>query len=141
MNPRPSLLEQLLMSGDAGDLDRFPALMHPDVVVHAPFGLSSVGLEAERDSWRRAKAAMPDLRHECQAVICQDSHEAARCVVSGTLTGEYGGFRARAAPFRVDQGVFARVRDGKIVELWEIVDTASLVRQLTAGGAQSSAVE
>ena len=32
------------------------------VVVHAPAGLSTVGLESERESWRKAKSAMPTLR-------------------------------------------------------------------------------
>jgi len=129
-----SLLEQLFASGDAGELDQFSALLNETVVVHAPFGLSTVGLEAERESWRRAKAAIPDLRHEFQTVICDGGYESGRCVVTGTLRGEYGGFRAEAAPFRVDQAVFARIQDGKIVELWEIVDTGSLIDQLRADG-------
>jgi len=134
MPTRTSLIEQLFASGDAGELDRFSALLVETVVVHAPFGLSTRGLEAERESWRQAKAAIPDLRHDFQTVICDGSCESGRCVVTGTLRGEYGGFRAEAAPFRVDQAVFARIQDGKIVELWEIVDTGSLIDQLRADG-------
>jgi predicted ester cyclase len=134
MITRASLVQQLFAVGDAGELDWFGALLDENVVVHAPFGLSTEGLEAERESWRQAKAAMPDLRHEFQTVICDGSYESGRCVVTGTLRGEYGGFQAEAAPFRVDQAVFARIRAGKIVELWEIVDTASLVDQLRADG-------
>jgi len=133
MSSRASLVEQLFAAGDAGNLDRFSALLQEDVVVHAPFGLSTVGMDAERESWRRAKAAIPDLRHECHVVVSSGSYEAARCVVTGTLKGEYGGLRANAAPFHVDQGVFARIQDGRIVELWEIVDTGSLLAQLRAG--------
>ena len=129
----PSLLEQLFASGDAGELDRFSALLHDSVVVHAPFGLSTVGVEAERESWRRARAAMPDLSHEFRAVTCDGSYESARCVVTGTLTGEYGGLRAEGAHFRVEQGLFALIEEGKIVELWEIVDAESLLAQLRAG--------
>lgn len=132
MSNRASLLEQLFASGDAGELDRFSALLHESVIVHAPFGLSTVGLEAERESWRRAKTAMPDMRHDFQAVIREGSYESARCVVTGTLIGEYGGLRANGAPFRVDQGLFARIQNGKIAELWEIVDTESLLTQLRA---------
>jgi len=140
MSTRASLLEQLFAAGDAGDLDRFSAVLHDDVVVHAPFGLSTVGLEAERESWRRARAAIADLRHDCRTVICDGPDESARCVVTGTLAGEYGGLRADAAPFRIDQGVFARVQDGKIEELWEIVDTGALLTQLQAAG-RASAVD
>lgn len=134
MSTLASLLKQLFASGDAGELDRFGALLHESVIVHAPFGLSTVGLEAERESWRRAKAAMPDLRHDFQTVVCDGSSESARCAVTGTLTGEYGGLRAEGIPFRVDQGLFARIQDGKIAELWEIVDTESLLTQLGGRG-------
>ena len=130
MTNRASVVEALFLFGDAGELDRFDALLAENVVVHAPFGLATIGLEAERESWRKARAAIPDLRHDLQLVICDGQCESARYVVTGTLRGEYGGFRAHAAPFRVDQAVFARLHDGQIVEMWEIVDTAALVSQL-----------
>lgn len=34
----------------------------------------------------------------------------------------------------MDQAVFAHIRDGKIAELWEIVDVASLREQLGESG-------
>ena len=59
-------LERWFAAGDAGDVDAFDALLHPDVVVHAPMGLSTRGIEAEKQVWRDAVAAMPDLRHSVQ---------------------------------------------------------------------------
>ena len=66
--------------------------------------------------------------------------EAARCVVTGTLDGVYGGLKAVGKPFKVDQALFARIRDGKIEELWEIVDTASLLGQLGSSEETSTGV-
>ena len=131
-----SMLERLFAAGDAGELERFEALLHHDVVVHAPLGLSTVGLAAERESWRKAKNAMPHLHHEFAVVVQDGSMEAARCVVTGTLDGAIGGLEATGKSFKVDQALFARIRDGKIEELWEIVDTASLLDQL--GGAEET---
>lgn len=125
-----SLLFRLLAAGDAGDFEAFDLYLHDNVIVHAPAGLSTVGLEEERESWRKAKAAIPDLRHQVMDIASNPTTEAARCIVTGTLQGTYGGFSAAGRPFRVDQAVFAHVRDGKIVELWEIVDTAVLHEQL-----------
>jgi ketosteroid isomerase-like protein len=132
MNDRASILEQLFAAGDAGDLDRFDELLDEEVIIHAPFGLSTTGRDAERDSWSRAKLAMPDLRHEFQVVLRDGSMESARCVVTGTMNGEYGSIHAVNAPFRIDQALFSRIRNGKIEELWEIVDTESLLHQLRA---------
>lgn len=121
----------------AGNVNRGVKLcqyLHDDVVVHAPAGLSTVGLESERESWRKAKSAMPDLHHQFIDVFSSPTAEAARCVVTGTMRGSYGGFSAEGHSFRVDQAVFAHIRDGKITELWEIVDTAVLREQLGEAG-------
>lgn len=125
-----SLLRELFMAGDAGQLERFRELLQDDVIVHAPFGLSTVGLEAETASWQRALAAMPDLRHDFQIVMNEGEMESARCVATGTLCGTYGGISGNGKSFTVDQALFARTRDGKIAELWEIVDTQALLEQL-----------
>lgn len=127
-----SLLELLFAAGDAGDVDSFGLYLHEDVVVHAPAGLSTVGIESEKESWRKAKSAMPDLRHEFMEVLTTSSREAARTVVSGTMRGAYGGLTAEGRRFSTDQAVFARVRDGKISELWEIVDVSAIKDQLAA---------
>jgi predicted ester cyclase len=125
-----SLLRDLFAAGDAGDTERFRDLLHEEVIVHAPFGLSTKGLVAEQESWRRALEAMTDLRHDFQGIVVDEAMEAARCIVTGTLTGSYGGLSGNARSFQIDQALFARIRDGKIEELWEIVDTEALLRQL-----------
>lgn len=132
MNERESVLQRLFAAGDAGEFDTFGSYLHHDVVVHAPMGLSTAGLAAEQESWRAAKSAMRDLHHQFLSILQTDRLEAARCMVTGTLDGTYGGIVATGKPFKVDQAVFARLRDGKIEELWEIVDTASLLNQLSS---------
>ncbi len=127
-----SLLEMWFAAGDAGDLDAFDEFLHPRVVVHAPMGLSTEGPDAEKAVWREALRAMPDIRHDIKEVISVDTRIAARSVVTGTLEGDFAGIRANGQSFRVDQAIFALIRDDKIVEAWEIVDTASLLRQLGA---------
>lgn len=133
MDRSRSLIEALFAAGDAGDLDAFGRYLHDDVVVHAPAGLSTRGLDAEKESWRRARAAMPRLHHEFVDVLVTPSLEAGRSVVTGTFHGTYGGVSAQGRPFRVVQAVFAHVRDGRICELWEIVDVAELEAQLQRG--------
>jgi predicted ester cyclase len=128
------LLTGLFAAGDAGDLDSFDRYLHDDVVVHAPSGLSTVGLQRERESWRQAKMAMPDLHHEFIDVISGPGVIAARTVVTGTMRGSYGGLSADGRSFKVDQAVFAHIRDDKIAELWEIVDVAGLREQLGGPG-------
>lgn len=127
-----SLLEKWFAAGDNGDLQTFDEILHPDVVVHAPLGLSTRGIEAEKAVWRDALEAMPNIRHEIKDVVVSGHIQAARAVVTGTLEKDFGGIAAKGQSFEVDQGLFARIQDDKIIEAWEIVDTVSLMRQLGA---------
>ena len=121
------MVEQWLDAGDAGDLDRFEKLLHPNVVVHAPAGLSTHGIEEEKAVWRAARAALRGLRHEVQEVIEDGSTIAARVVVTGTFERELGDLRPTGRPFRIDQAVIVHLADGRIVEAWEIANLLPLV--------------
>jgi len=126
--PPKSLLENWLAAADAGDLDAFDEYLHPDVVVHAPLGLSSRGIDEERAVWRAALDAMPDLRHDVQEVVSEGSSTAARVIVTGTIVRSFAGVGPSDQPFRLDQVVFAHVRDGKAEEVWEVADVGVLLR-------------
>ena len=124
------MLREWVDAADGGRFHEFEHYLHPEVVVHAPLGLSTEGIDAERAVWRDALAAMPDLRHEVQEVVASGSTVSARVVVSGTHDGDFAGIPRTGRSFTVDQVLFAHLRDGRIIELWEIVDTASLLTQL-----------
>ena len=126
-----SLLHRFVAAGDAGEVDRFDDLLWPDVVVHAPLGLSTVDREAEKEVWQKAKATMPDIRHDIRELFQDGQTLIGRAVVTGTLRGEFAGIRADGRSFQIDQVLIAKVRDGKVYELWEIADTGTLVQQLT----------
>jgi len=122
-----SVVEQWLAAGDHGDVDAFDALLHPDAVVHAPRGLSTTDREHEKQVWRDALAAMPDLRHEVQEVLKQGDTEMARVVVTGTMAAAFAGVDGTGQSFRMDQAVICHLRDGKIAEAWEIADVSAIV--------------
>lgn len=130
-DPRSTVVGRWLAAGDAGDLDAFDELLHPDAVIHAPAGLSTAGAAEEKAVWREALAAMPDLRHAVQEVVVEGSVEMARVVVTGTLTAEFGGVPGTGRAFRIDQAVITHLRDGKVAEAWEIADITALRAQVT----------
>ena len=132
MDSNEELLCAWLAAGDRGDVDAFDRYLHPEVVVHAPLGLSTTGVEAEKAVWADGKRAMPDIRHDVQETMGSGSRAMARVVVTATLRGDFAGISAAGKSFEIDQVVFAHFRDGLIIEAWEIVDTGSLLRQLGA---------
>ena len=129
MDQPPSVVARWLAAGDSGDLEAFDDLLHRDVVVHAPRGLSTEDLESEKQVWRDAVTAMPDLRHEVQEVVAQGNVEMARVIVTGTLRHDFAGVPGSGRSFRMDQAVICHLDDGKITEAWEIADVGSLVDQ------------
>lgn len=129
-DPRQTTVFRWLAAGDAGDLDVFDDLLHPDVVVHAPLGLSTTSAEEEKAVWKDALAAMPDLSHDVQEVVVDGDTEMARVVVTGTMHASFAGVQASARGFRIDQAVITHLRDGKVIEAWEIADIAALRDQV-----------
>ena len=132
MEQPASVVERWLAAGDANLVDAFDELLQPDVVVHAPRGLSTGSLQAEKQEWRDAVAAMPDLRHEVQEAVTQGNVEMARVIVTGTLRGDFAGIVGTGRSFRIDQAMICHLREGKIAEAWEIADVASLIDQVTS---------
>ena len=127
---RETVVFRWLAAGDSGDLDAFDDLLHPDAVIHAPAGLSTQSTEAEKQVWREALAAMPDLQHDVQEVVVDGDVEMARVIVTGTMKAAFGGVAGTGRAFRMDQAVITHLRDGKVVEAWEIADVASLREQV-----------
>ena len=132
MERHEELVRGWFAAGDDGDIDEFDRFLDPLIAVHAPLGLSTIGIEAEKETWRRAKEAMPDLCHHFVEALCVGDTVAARSVVTGTLRGEFAGLVADGVPFEMAQAVFAHVRGGRIVEAWEIADTGDLVQQVSS---------
>lgn len=130
METNESLVRKWLAAGDRGDLHELEHCLHPEVIVHAPFGLSADGLKEEEEVWKRAKAAVADLHHEVLEVVSGATTAAARVVVRGTLDGEFAGFTGKGVPFEADMAVFVHVYDGHIAGAWQVVDTGALERQL-----------
>ena len=131
MDPRQTVVFRWLAAGDAGELDAFDDLLHPDAVIHAPLGLSTTSAEEEKAVWRDALTAMPDLRHDVQEVVVEGDVEMARVVVTGTMITNFAGVEGTGRGFRIDQAVIAHLRDGKVIEAWEIADIAALRAQIS----------
>jgi predicted ester cyclase len=134
INPRDTVVWRWLAAGDAADFDAFGDLLHPDAVIHAPRGLSTNDASAERAVWRKALDAVPDLRHEVQEVVVDGEVEMARVVVTGTMLSGFAGVEGTGRSFRIDQAVITHLREGRIVEAWEIADIGALDEQVGEGG-------
>jgi predicted ester cyclase len=51
-------------------------------------------------------------------------------VVTGTMADNFAGVEGSGRSFRIDQAVITHLRDGKVIEAWEIADIAALRAQV-----------
>jgi predicted ester cyclase len=63
-----------------------------------------------------------------QEVIVDRDSMAARTIVPGTPVEAFAGVPPIGVPFRLDQVVFAHIRDGRAAEVWEVADVGVLLR-------------
>ncbi|WP_146903501.1 ester cyclase [Cellulomonas aerilata] len=134
------VLRGYLACGDAGTLDDLGTWLHDDVVVHPSGGGPPYsGVPEAALTWAEAHEGLGSLRHEVHDVVAQrlpdgDDRVVARVRVSGTHDGAFLGLDPTGRPLAVDQGLFARVSQGRITELWEITDTGQALQQLGVVG-------
>ena len=132
MSNAESIIRGYLAAGDAGVLDQLGSYLHEDVIVHDPGGSVTRGLAHEKETWRRARKAISGLCHELQEVIADGSAVAARVEISGTLIGEFAGISGDGQEFAIDQAIFMHISEGKVSELWSIVDSEDFRTQVGA---------
>ncbi|EWM10311.1 ester cyclase [Kutzneria sp. 744] len=77
-----------------------------------------------------AGEAVPDLVWTAHEVVVEGDRLAARLVDAGTPVREWLGVRPTGGSFEVDETAFYRVRDGRVQDMWFVVDTAAAQRQL-----------
>ncbi|MEZ5226673.1 MAG: ester cyclase [Acidimicrobiales bacterium] len=137
MNTAETLIEAYVAAGDAADFDAFEHLFSADVVTHTPGDATVHGIAGQIEAWQAAHRGLDRLSHAVMAVVGSDVEAAARLRVSGVHTGNFLGVEPTGNQIEVDQALFIRVADGKIAEIWEVVDTSAGLRQLGVLGDQA----
>ena len=107
-------------------------LLAPDVVMHGigrPSD-SSIGSADFKKFYHAILASFPNTRVTVDQVAQEGDTAFARWTVTGQHTGEGMGFPATNQHLNVTGFSACRVRDGKIVEAWNIWDQIGMARQL-----------
>lgn len=100
-----------------------------DAVEHDPMG-DHRGREAIREEFERLITAFPDLSADVRDVVAEGDTVAMRVTLRGTHEGPFAGLDPTNRPFEIENAVFTRIEDGKIVERWIQPDMLGLLTQL-----------
>jgi predicted ester cyclase len=90
------------------------------------FGLSGYIAMLERDF-----CEIPDLHFSIQLLISDPPHIASRLNFDCTPKGKFLGLDVDGRRVRFTENVFYQFRDGKIVEVWSVIDKAAIEAQLS----------
>jgi predicted ester cyclase len=116
---------------NASHPDSIEAFVHPDFVDHSP----GVPEGASGPAWvhtqyAKTYAAFPDLRFTVDDVIAEGDEVVTRWSSHGTFSGKLGEVAGKGQKVMIQGISIMRIADGKIIESWDLVDRASMFRQV-----------
>lgn len=113
----------------AGAVDEF---LSPDYVLRT----AAEGTPADREVARGAigmyLAGFPDLRVEVEELVAEGDRVVAVLRYHGTHNGDLFGMPPTGRRISVRQIAVYRIKDGKVIEEWEVSDQMGLMQQLGA---------
>jgi steroid delta-isomerase-like uncharacterized protein len=110
----------------------FDEIIDPDVVDHAAPPGTPTGREEVRRLFEGFFAAFPDFRATIHDQVAEGDKVATYKTLGGTHEGEFMGIPATGAEVSFDVIDIVRLRDGRIVEHWNVLDQLALLRALGA---------
>lgn len=122
-------IEDVMIKGQ-GDVSKFAAYIAPDVILHNAYPAVGSDIEAWKDRVRMFAAAFSDMHVTIHDQIAEGDKVVTRTVWSGVHTGSFRGIPATRRRVAADEIQIVRMRDGKVVERWSLLDAPSLFKQL-----------
>lgn len=121
-------------SGDTDDIvGTIDDVLLSDAVVHSPLAAGS-GPDTMKLIWTVLLRAFPDIHVMVDDMVVDHDKIASRQTVTGTHLGEYRGLAPTGKTVVYEEIFIMRFADGKIAEVWGVVDTLSQLQQLGAVG-------
>lgn len=112
------------------NLDLIEEVFAEDAVEHGPFGQEDRGHDEIRDAIGEFVDAFPDFSATVEDVVSEGDTVAMRVTLRGTHENSFKGLSPTNNTFEIQNMVFTRIEDGKIVERWLQPDTGSMLQQL-----------
>lgn len=113
-----------------GDMKVLDELIAADVVDHEHMPGKVAGLAGAKKTFQMFRAAFPDLKTTPVKIVVEGDYIMAYYWMEGTNKGAFMGMPATHKRFKVEGFDMVRVKNGKAVEHWGVVDQAAMMRQL-----------
>jgi steroid delta-isomerase-like uncharacterized protein len=127
-----SLLRRFYAEATAGNLDAVDELVADDFIDHEEFP----GIEPDKEGLRKFlvmfRTAFPDARMEPHEMLADGDLVSCRATYAGTQQGEFMGVPPTGRQMDVEALDIMRIRAGRFVEHWGVMDAMAMMQQLGA---------
>jgi predicted ester cyclase len=120
---------RLLDAVNSGDAELMSTtideVVEPDLLIHRRLPFEATGAQALKQVWVMLLRAFPDVHITLEDLIAEGDKVVARNSVTGTNHGEYMGRPPTGKPVTYDEIFILRFTNGRIAEMWGVVDVLS----------------
>jgi hypothetical protein len=118
-------------TGDAEVISKtIDELVEPDVLIHMPLPIQATGAQALKQVWAMLLRGLPDVHVTVEDLIAEGDKIVSRNTVTGTHQGEYMGLPPTGKSITYNEIFIFRFTNGRIAEMWGVVDVFSQMKQL-----------
>jgi predicted ester cyclase len=122
----PAAYREYISCLNRRDWSRLKQFVHDDVVYNG----KAFGIQKYREMMERDYSEIPDLHFNIELLICAPPYVASRLRFDCTPKGTFLGLQVNGRPVSFAENVFYEFRDGKISEVWSVIDKAAIESQL-----------
>jgi steroid delta-isomerase-like uncharacterized protein len=105
-------------------------IVAPDLLFHAPLPMGGTGVQALEQVLAVLRRTFSDLHVAVEDMIAEGDKVVCRNTVTGTHRGEYRGLPPTGRSVTYDETFIFRFANGRIAEIWGVVDVFSQMKQL-----------
>lgn len=104
--------------------------LHRYVADHVRYNGETIGLDGYRKMLVEDFKAIPDLSFNIELLVCKPPHVASRLKFDCTPVGTLFGVPVNGKRVQFCENVFYEVIDGRIKNVWSVIDKAALAAQI-----------
>lgn len=119
-------------SWNKGNLEVSDELISSDCVLHYGGRVFPVNGDAGKAIVAAWRTAFPDFQFLFEDCIAEGDRVVLRIPFRATHRGEFFGIASTGRQINVTEILIARIKDGKVVEMWEEYDQLGMLQQLGA---------
>ncbi len=116
-----------LVNGEC--LENLRELVSDDFVDHAPLPGTSQDIHGLLERLRILRSAFPDFRSTIAQLVAENDKVVAFVESSGTHRGSFAGLPPTGRRFTIPEAQVLRIKDGKMVEHWQVADLFGMLKQ------------